>query len=47
VGWDVFFRVNQPVRDYYLRVYPVWEQVPGKIISYGDETLYHLHLRTH
>jgi hypothetical protein len=30
----------------YLRVYPVWEQVPGKNISYGDETLYHLHLRT-
>jgi hypothetical protein len=35
VGWDVFFRVNQPERHYYLVVRSGWERVPGTHISYG------------
>lgn len=46
IAWDVFFRVNRPGRHYYLDVYPVWERVPGTRISYGDEILYLLHVRT-
>jgi hypothetical protein len=46
VAWDVYFRVKRPDRHYYLVVYPVWEQVPGTHISYGDDTAYPLHVRT-
>jgi hypothetical protein len=46
VGWEAFFRVNQPDRHYYIDVYPVWEEVPGTHISYGDDTAYWLHVRT-
>jgi hypothetical protein len=46
IAWDVFFRVNRPGRHYYLDVYPVWDRVPGTRISYGDEILYLLHVRT-
>ncbi|HEY6581378.1 MAG TPA: hypothetical protein VIZ60_09640 [Rubrobacter sp.] len=33
VGWDVFFRVNQLERHYYLVVRSGWERVPGTHIS--------------
>ena len=46
VAWDVFFRVNEPERDYYIQVYPVWDQMPGTKISYGDEMFYKLYVRT-
>lgn len=46
IAWDVFFRVNRPGHHYYLDVYPVWDRVPGTRISYGDEILYLLHVRT-
>jgi hypothetical protein len=46
VGWDVFFRVNQPERHYYLVVRSAWERVPGTRISYGEEVSYGLHVRT-
>ena len=46
VGWDVFFRVNQPERHYYLVVSSSWEQVPGTQISYGESVSYGLHVRT-
>jgi hypothetical protein len=36
VAWDVFFRVSQPERHYYLDTWVVWERVPGTRISYGD-----------
>jgi hypothetical protein len=36
VAWDVFFRVSQPERHYYLDTRVVWERVPGTRISYGD-----------
>jgi hypothetical protein len=43
VGWNVFFRVNEPNRNYYLKTYGRWARVPGTHISYGDESrLYHL-----
>ena len=29
VGWDAFFRVNEPGRHYYLVVTAEWERVPG------------------
>ncbi|MBA2712794.1 MAG: hypothetical protein H0U55_04465 [Rubrobacteraceae bacterium] len=46
VGWDVFFRVNQPERHYYLVVRSGWERVPGTHISYGKNISYGLHVRT-
>ena len=46
VGWEAYFRVDQPDRHYYLDVYPVWNEVPGTHISYGDDTAYWLHVRT-
>jgi hypothetical protein len=46
VGWEAFFRVNQPDRHYYLDVRSTWDEVPGTHISYGDEALYWLHVRT-
>ena len=46
VGWDVFFRVNQPERHYYLVVRSGWERVPGTHISYGKNVSYGLHART-
>ena len=46
VGWEAYFRVDQPDRHYYIDVYPVWERVPGTHISYGDDTAYWLHVRT-
>ncbi len=45
VGWNVFFRVNQPDRHYYLESYGRWARVPGTHISYGIESL-HYHLKT-
>jgi hypothetical protein len=35
VGWDVFFRVNEPNRHYYLETRGHWERVPDTHISYG------------
>jgi hypothetical protein len=46
VGWDVFFRVNQPERHYYMVVRSAWERVPDKRISYGEYIEYGLHVRT-
>ena len=43
---DVFFRVNQPERHYYMNVDAAWERVPGKRISYGEYIEYGLHVRT-
>ena len=45
VGWDVFFRVNEPGHHYYLRVASGWERVPGKHASYG-RIAYGLHVKT-
>jgi hypothetical protein len=45
VGWDVFFRVNEPERQYYLRASTVWERVPGEHVSYGH-AIYDFHLET-
>jgi hypothetical protein len=45
VAWDVFFRVNEPDRHYYLVVYAEWEKVPGTHTSYGDAN-YGLHVKT-
>ena len=36
VGWNVFFRVNEPNRHYYLEAGGRWERVPGTHISYGN-----------
>jgi hypothetical protein len=46
IAWDVFFRLNRPDRQYYLDLSPAWERVPGTHVSYGDEILYLLHVRT-
>ena len=35
VGWDVFFRVNEPNRHYYLETGGRWERVPDSHISFG------------
>jgi len=45
VGWDVFFRANEPGRHYYLKVASGWERVPGKHASYG-RIVYALHVKT-
>lgn len=44
-GWNVFFRVNEPERHYYLETYVRWARVPGTHISYGAES-WHYHLKT-
>ncbi len=36
VAWDIFFRVREPERHYYLGAWVYWERVPGTHISYGD-----------
>jgi hypothetical protein len=36
VGWNVFFRVNEPNRHYYLETGGRWEREPGTHISYGN-----------
>jgi hypothetical protein len=36
VGWNVFFRVNEPNRHYYLETGGRWERVPDTHISYGN-----------
>ena len=46
VGWEVFFRVNQPDKHYYLVVRSAWERVPGTRISYGEDISYGLHIST-
>lgn len=46
IAWDLFFRVKRPGRHYYLDLSPAWERVPGTHVSYGDEILYLLHVRT-
>jgi hypothetical protein len=45
VAWDVFFRVNEPDRHYYLVVQAAWEQVHGTHVSYGD-TGYTFYVKT-
>jgi hypothetical protein len=45
VAWDIFFRVNEPDRDYYLVVRVEWERVPGTHISYGYAN-YGFHVKT-
>ena len=45
VAWNVFFRVNEPGRDYYLDTFALWKQVPNTHISSGDAT-YFFHVRT-
>jgi hypothetical protein len=35
VGWNVFFRVREPDRHYYLETSARWERVPDTHISYG------------
>jgi hypothetical protein len=45
VAWNVFFRVNEPDRDYYLDFYAVWKEVPGTHISSGDAD-YTFHVKT-
>jgi hypothetical protein len=45
VGWEAFFRVHEPERQYYLKVSAVWERVPGEHLSYGH-AIYDFHLET-
>jgi hypothetical protein len=45
VKWDVFFRTNEPTRDYYLRVSARWEKQPDSHASYGG-TAYAFHVKT-
>ena len=45
VAWDVFFRVNEPDRHYYLDTFRLWESVPGTHTSYGDAS-YSFHVKT-
>jgi hypothetical protein len=45
MAWDVFFRVNDPERQYYLVVHAGWRKVPGKKVGYGAAD-YPLHVRT-
>jgi hypothetical protein len=45
VAWDVFFRVNQSERHYYLDIWVVWERVPGTHISHGDRS-WTFHVKT-
>jgi hypothetical protein len=45
VAWDVFFRVNEPGRHYYLVVHAAWKRVPGTHVSYGDPD-YAFHVTT-
>ena len=45
VGWEAFFRVNEPERHYYLKVSALWERVPGEHVSYGH-AIYDFHLET-
>ena len=43
VAWNVYFRVNEADRHYYLVVYGRWASVPDTHISYGRSwTLFHL-----
>jgi hypothetical protein len=43
--WDVFFRTNEPNRDYYLRVSVGWGKPPDSHASYG-RTMYAFHVKT-
>jgi hypothetical protein len=45
VAWDVFFRVNEPGRDYYLDLFSVWDEKPGTHVSSGDAS-YTFHVKT-
>jgi hypothetical protein len=45
VAWNVFFRVNEPARQYYLVVHAHWAKVPGTHVSYGDAG-YAFHVKT-
>jgi len=45
VAWDVFFRVSQPDRHYYLQIWTEWDRVPGKHKSYGDSGRF-FHVKT-
>jgi hypothetical protein len=45
VKWDVFFRTNEPDRDYYLKVTLGWKKEPGSHASYG-QGLYGFHVET-
>jgi hypothetical protein len=45
VAWNVFFRVKQPDRHYYLETFGRWERVPGTHISFGS-SVRNFHLKT-
>ena len=45
VGWSVFFRTNEPAREYYLRVSSGWKKEPHSRASYG-RVMYGLHVET-
>jgi hypothetical protein len=45
VAWDVFFRVREPDRHYYLGIWADWERVPGTHISHGDRGWF-FHVKT-
>ena len=45
VGWDVYFRVKEPDRHYYLGTSGSWERVPGTHISYGEGS-WSFHVKT-
>lgn len=45
VAWNVFFRVNQSDRHYYLDTHGVWKRVPGTHISYGEGS-WSFHVKT-
>jgi len=45
IGWNVFFRVNEPDRHYYLKLTSRWKRVPGTHISYGH-IVYAFHVKT-
>jgi hypothetical protein len=45
VAWNVYFRVNEPKRHYYLDFYAEWKRMPGSHASYG-EAHYFFHVKT-
>jgi hypothetical protein len=45
VAWNVFFRVNEPYRHYYLDTFGTWKRVPGSEATYGDAN-WHFHVKT-
>jgi hypothetical protein len=45
VAWNVFFRVNEPDRHYYLATSGEWKRVPDTHISYGQGSWF-FHVKT-